>query len=133
VILSAIQDATEGQTVAVTDIPGAFLNAKLEELVHMVLIGPLADLLIEAVPDVYAPYATKNILTRALYGCLKSALQFWKHLSSNLLAGGDTLNKYDTYVANKIKKGSQCTITWYVDDLKVSHVDKQVVHYHLVC
>jgi hypothetical protein len=126
----------EGQTVAVTDIPGAFLNARLEELVHMVLVGAVADLLIEAIPGVYAEYATKNskgqtviyvILTRALYGCLKSALQFWKHLSTNLLKGGYTLNKYNTCVANKIINGAQCTITWHVDDLKVSHVDEQVV------
>jgi hypothetical protein len=60
VILSAVQDAVEGQTVAVTDIPGAFFNARLEELVHMVLVELLTDLLIEAVPGVYAQYVTKN-------------------------------------------------------------------------
>jgi hypothetical protein len=85
IVLSAVQDAAKERSVAITDIPGAFLNARLEELVHMVLVGPLADLLIEAVPGVSDAYATTNskgqtvlyvILTRALYGCLKSALQF---------------------------------------------------------
>ena len=30
-------------------------------------------------------------------------------------------------MANKIINGKQCTIIWHVDDLKISHVDKQVV------
>jgi hypothetical protein len=137
VILSAVQDAAEERNVVVTDIQGAFLNAKLDELVHMVLVGPLAELLIEAVPGVYDAFATTNskgqtimyvILTRALYRCLKSALQFWKHLSTNLLKSGYILNKYDTCVATKLINGTQCTIMWHVDDLKISHVDEEVVN-----
>ena len=37
------------------------------------------------------------------------------------------LNKYDPCVANKIINGKQCTICWYVDDTKISHVDEKVV------
>ena len=40
---------------------------------------------------------------------------------------GFVLNRYDCCVANKKIKGSQCTITWYVDDLKISHRDIKVV------
>jgi hypothetical protein len=131
-MLSAVQDAAKRRTEVVTDIPGAFLNAKLDKLVQMVLVGKLVDLLIAAVPGVYKKYATTNhkgktmlyvILTRALYGCLKLALQFWKHLTANLLKAGYKLNIYDTCVANKVINGAQCTITWPVDDLKISHVD----------
>jgi len=28
-------------------------------------------------------------------------------------------------------KGKQCTITWHVDDLKISHIDKAVVEHIL--
>jgi hypothetical protein len=30
-------------------------------------------------------------------------------------------------VANKTIYGKQCTIAWYVDDMKISHVDPNVV------
>ena len=30
-------------------------------------------------------------------------------------------------MANKTIYGNQCTIIWHVDDLKISHVDKNVI------
>mmetsp|Transcript_11447 Transcript_11447/g.16191 ORF Transcript_11447/g.16191 Transcript_11447/m.16191 type:complete len:175 (+) Transcript_11447:1242-1766(+) len=38
------------------------------------------------------------------------------------------LNPYDRCVANKYINGKQCTITWYVDNVKVSHVKQAVVY-----
>jgi hypothetical protein len=40
---------------------------------------------------------------------------------------GFELNPYDPCVANKMINGKQCTIAWYVDDTKISHVDHKVV------
>jgi hypothetical protein len=40
---------------------------------------------------------------------------------------GFELNPYDTCVANKTIDGKQCTLVWYVDDTKISHVDGNVV------
>ena len=40
---------------------------------------------------------------------------------------GFVLNQADPCVANKVINGKQCTITWYVDDNKLSHMDPQVV------
>ena len=37
------------------------------------------------------------------------------------------MNPYDPCVANADIDNSQCTIAWYVDDLKVSHADPTVV------
>jgi hypothetical protein len=34
-----------------------------------------------------------------------------------------TINPYDPCIANATINGNQMTITWHVDDLKVSHVD----------
>ena len=62
-----------------------------------------------------------TLLGKVLYGCLKSARLFWEHLRKVLTRLGFTLNQYDSCVANKNFEGDQCTITWYVDDLKISH------------
>ena len=36
------------------------------------------------------------------------------------------VNLYDRCIANRTIDGKQCTIAWYVDNNKVSHVDEQV-------
>ena len=41
---------------------------------------------------------------------------------------GFIINPYDLCVANSITEKKQCTIVWYVDDNKVSHVDEKVVN-----
>jgi hypothetical protein len=66
-------------------------------------------------------------LKKALYGTLQAALLFWEDLSENLKEWGFKLNPYDRCVANKEINGSQCTVLWHVDDLKISHVDPKVV------
>jgi hypothetical protein len=67
-------------------------------------------------------------LIKALYGCIQSAMLWWKLLTSTLEKQGFKVNPYDPCVANKIMTdGTQCTICWYVDDLKISHVSKDVV------
>ena len=45
---------------------------------------------------------------------------------------GFEINPYDRCVANKVINGTQCTICWYVDDNKISHVDKDVVSQVLI-
>ena len=37
------------------------------------------------------------------------------------------MNPCDQCVANKIIEGKQCTILWHVDDIKISHLDPNVV------
>ena len=66
-------------------------------------------------------------LTRALYGCLKSSLWWYLQLSRVLQDEGFVENTYDSCVMNKDINGSQCTICWHVDDLKISHADPAVV------
>jgi Reverse transcriptase (RNA-dependent DNA polymerase) len=66
-------------------------------------------------------------LVKALYGTLKAAMLFWKKLTGILEGWDFTTNPYDPCVANKTIDGKQCTIAWHVDDLKISHVDKEVV------
>ena len=65
-------------------------------------------------------------LNKALYGMLQAALLFYKKLRGWLEDSGFEVNPYPC-VANKIVDGSQMTICWHVDDLKVSHKDKDAV------
>jgi len=48
-------------------------------------------------------------------------------LSDTIISWGFTLNRYDQYMANKTLNGRQCTIIWHVDDLKIPHVEKDLV------
>ena len=134
-IISAI-DAHEERDVAIADCPGAFLSANMDDEVIMCLRGKLAEFMVTVAPSIYRKYITvdKNNrpvlyvkLQKALYGCLKSALLFYKKLVNDLLTFGFELNPYDPCVANKMIKGSQCTVVWHVDDLKISHKDPEVV------
>jgi KUP system potassium uptake protein len=132
--LTAVIDAKEKRYVATCDIPGAFLHADMDEVVHMHIDGPLAKLLVNIDSKLYEPYLTMEgnkpviyvKLEKALYGTLQASLLFWKNLSGYLIEQGFALNPYDECVANKIINGKQCTIVWHVDDLKISHEDSAV-------
>ena len=64
---------------------------------------------------------------KALYGCVRSALMWYQLFSSELTKIGFTINDYDKCVASKMINGKQCTTTWYIVDVKVSHEDSEVV------
>jgi hypothetical protein len=66
-------------------------------------------------------------LLKALYGCVRSALLWYELFSGTLKEMGFELNPYDPCIANKLIEGDQCTIAWYVDDNKISHVKESVV------
>ena len=66
-------------------------------------------------------------LVKAIYGCVKSALLWYDLFNNTLNEMGFVLNPYDPCIANCIIDGSQCTIAWYVDDNKISHVEPAVV------
>jgi hypothetical protein len=57
VLLTYFIDAKEGQDVATVDIPGAFMQADMEALVHMKLEGKMAELLVKKLdPKLYRKY-----------------------------------------------------------------------------
>ena len=135
-VLSCAIDAKESRYVVVSDIPGAFLHADMEDNVHMLLEGKLAEMIVKLDLSMYRKHIWYNKkgkpmlyiqLKKALYGTLQAALLFWKLLSETLQEWGFILNPYDKCVANKVIAGKQRTILWHVYDLKISHVDKNVV------
>ena len=136
VFLSLLIDANENRDVAVIDIPGAFMQADMDVETYVKIQGKMAEIFISLDPEHYEPYkCTENgkvtiymLLNKALYGTLRAAILFWENLTDTLAAMGFEVNKYDVCVANKMINGSQCTITWHVDDLKISHKDPSVVN-----
>ena len=40
---------------------------------------------------------------------------------------GFDINPYNTCVANNVINRKQCTVCWYVDDLKISHIEQAVI------
>ena len=137
-ILSCMIDAKEGRDVATADIPGAFLQTEYDKGdTHIRIEGPMLDLLTKLDPSHYRKYIHtypngKRVLfaeiKKAMYGTLNASLLFWLKLSATLRDDmGFKVNPYDWCCMNKTINGKQCTILWHVDDLKISHMDHNVV------
>jgi hypothetical protein len=127
-MLSCTIDAKEESKIITADIPGALMQAHMDDTVHMKIVGPMVDLLVKANSKKYGKFVTSEngkpviygLLKKALYGTLQAALIFWKNLSGKLMHWGFVLNPNNNCVANKTIDGSQSTVLWYVDDIKIS-------------
>ncbi len=104
----------------------------MDKVVHKVLQGKLTELMVKFSPQIYQKYVTLDTrgepmlyvtLQKALYGCLCSALLFYLKLVADFEGQGFHLNWYDPCVASKMVNGSQMTLAFHVDDIKMSHVD----------
>ena len=81
VFLTAVIDAMEGRNVVVLDVPGAFMQAKIDELVHVRFTGAMVKFLLEIDYDMYKEYVVVEKgewvmymeLLKALYGTLRAA------------------------------------------------------------
>jgi hypothetical protein len=133
-ILTIMIDAFERRDVATADVAGAYLKAEMDDFVLIKFTGESVDIMLSMEPS-YTKFVTyeKGVKTlygrlkKALYGCVKSALLWYKLLQGTLKTMGFTINPYDPCVAHCMIDGSQCTIAWYVDDTKISHVNPDVV------
>ena len=63
---------------------------------------------------------------KAIYSMIESALRWYELFTGTLCGMGIELYPYDCCVANRMINGSQCTVGWYVDDNKVSHINGDV-------
>ena len=88
VFLMTIIDAWGNHKVAVLDVPGAFMQVDMDELVHVRFQGEMVDKLLEIDHDLYASYVTVEKgekvmyveLLNALYRTLRAARLFWEKL-----------------------------------------------------
>ena len=106
IMLTCMIDTFEKRDVATLDIPGAFLQTKMtkrEGDVHVILDDRMAELLAKIDPKTYQEcvhqrrgqpyiYCCVNV---AIYGTLKTALLFWKKLSSSLKERDFIINPCD--------------------------------------
>jgi Reverse transcriptase (RNA-dependent DNA polymerase) len=121
VFLTALIDAEEGRDVAIVDIPGAFMQAEMDEETFVRISGKTAELLLEIDKDMYSPHVMTEKgeavlyveLLKALYGTLRAARLFWEKLSSQLVQWDFEINPYDRCVANKMVGGKQLTVGWH--------------------
>ena len=60
-------------------------------------------------------------LNKAVYGCLRVALLFYQKLQKELVDHGFVINNYGPCIANNLVEVIKITLTWHVDDLKISH------------
>lgn len=135
-LATLVIDAKEGRQVNTFDVPGAFLQAPMPEgkKVLLKMRGEFVDIMCrvnpEHVPNVIYEGKEKVLylrVERAIYGCIESALQWFIMFTEVLEKQGFELNPYDRCVANKTINGKQCTVVWYVDDVKISHMDQAVL------
>jgi hypothetical protein len=132
--LTVMTDAFEERDVGTADVGGAYLHAYMKQFISMRFVGWAVDLLCDVNPE-YAKFVvyegkTKVLYVRcnkAIYGCVVSGVLWYELFSETLEQQGFTVNPYDFCVANAIIDGSQCTVGWFVDDTKISHVKPSVV------
>jgi hypothetical protein len=90
-LLTCATNEKESQYGTVTDNPGGFLHADMEQDIHMLLEGTIAELIVKLEPSLYKKFVWKSKhgkpmlyvkLRKALYG---AALPFWKLLSNTMM------------------------------------------------
>ena len=59
---------------------------------------------------------------KAIYGMIYSALLWYDLFSKKISVLGFIINSYERCIANKFINEHQCTIGWFVEDNKVSHM-----------
>ena len=88
------------------------------------------DILVEIDPDVYKSHVTnekkgaKQLIIQcqnALYGTLVEILLYYRKFTKSLTDIGFKINPYDPCVANKIIDGQHMTISYHMNDCKLSH------------
>jgi hypothetical protein len=140
IILTCVIDSYENRDVMTADIPNAFIQAEMPEImkgnerIMMKIQGILVDMLVDINPNLYSSKIVfengKKVIyvwvLKAIYGMLEAALLWYKKFKLKLEQNGFKFNPYDPCVANKDVKGKQQTIIFHVDDLKSSHQDPKV-------
>ena len=63
----------------------------------------------------------------ALYRLMKAALLYYQWFIADIKSIQFELNPYDPCIANKIVNKKQLILLWHMDDIKILHMDEQVV------
>jgi hypothetical protein len=132
IFTTAAIDAKEHWKVVTIYIPGAFLHANNEDYVIMKMVETLAELMMKTNPKLYRKYVVIKKgcsvlylrLQKALHGMMKRTLLFYRKLFAKLCDMGFEIYPYNPCVVNKIVNGTQMTVRWHVDDLRINHASQ---------
>lgn len=113
--------ASEGRSAFTFDVGMAFLEAKMDEEIYMMLDKVTTSVLVKSNPEFAGLVRNGKILVqlkRALYGCIQSSKLWYDRIRTFLYSIGFTCNPVDMCIFNRTSKfdGSQCTIGLHVDD-----------------
>jgi hypothetical protein len=140
-MITGVIEAKEERDVMMCNILNAFIQALLpkkdpgEDRVVMKITGVLVGMLVNINPELCGPAVVlenqKKVLyvevLKAIYGLLEAALLWYKTFRKDLEDIRFIFNPNDpACVANKKVPGSQQTILFHVDNLKLSHKMKSV-------
>ncbi len=96
----------------------------------------MVDILVSIAPDVYGSYVSTNkagqkvLLVQclnAVYGTMVAALLYYKKFVKSLTKQGYKINPYEGCLANKVIKGKQVMICFYINGCKISHKSSAVI------
>jgi hypothetical protein len=98
-LLTVLVDAYEGQDVETCDVAGAYLKASMKDFVIIKFTGESVDIILKMEPS-HAKFVTyengvKTLyarLKKALYGCVQSALLWYKLFHDTLKKMGFAIN-----------------------------------------
>ena len=74
-------NAKEGRDIATVDIPGAFMQADMDEIVHVRWEGAMTDLLVKMDPKLYRKYIINENGKPKFYVELKKALLHLRNMA----------------------------------------------------
>ena len=75
----------------------------------------------EETPKICGKWIVFIKCNKAIYGTLNTALLSYKKLIGHLIGWNFAANLYDPCVRNKMVEGTQMTVGFHLDDMKVSH------------
>ena len=121
----------ERRHVLTIDITAAYLNADIQREVIMFLPKDISSLFIQKYPafkkGLHRNGKVYVRLNKALYGCLESAVLWYRHLTGTLSSAGFVANPKDPCVLNAIYCDVQVTVAIYVEDILVSSVNNDAL------
>jgi len=106
-MLSCAIDAKENRYVIVSDIPGAFLHADMDDNVHMLLEGTVAEMIVKVDPTIYRKHIWNNKHGKPcnMYSFKSHTWNFTSSTTPQEARKGHIISTYVISATDRIKKG----------------------------
>ena len=132
---SLLIDSHEGISVQIFDFMGEYIQASLSDdnVVQMEFEGEFLDIVCK-VNSEYEEFVTYDkgkkvlrvLILKMIYGMIESDFLWYNLFSKKISDLGIKIKPYEQWISNKVIYEHQCTIIWFVDDNKVSHMEESV-------